>query len=119
MLPGQRVVIGGQLSQQPLTGRRVTLLPQALTGNWVVGSTNIIGPGNFGSFQLQCNRPGGCIINGPVTVWTDNFTWFRGLSGLRDLTGTNPIRLRVFGLLLKDPRDGSYIMIARWVARLP
>ncbi len=117
MLPGQRVVIGGQLSQQPLTGRRVTLLPQALTGNWVIGSTRVIG-GNVGSFQMVCNSLGGCIINGPVKVWTDNMTWFRGLAGLQDLSGTNPIRLRVFGLLLKHPTDGSYVMIARWVAKL-
>ena len=117
MLPGQRVVIGGQLSQQPLTARRVTLLPQALTGNWVIGSTRIIG-GNVGSFQMVCNSLGGCIINGPVKVWTDNMTWFRGLAGLQDLSGTNPIRLRVFGLLLKHPADGSYVIIARWVARL-
>ena len=119
MLPGQRVAIGGQLSQQPLTGRRVTLLPQALTGNWVVGSTHIIGPPNFGNFQLQCNSLAGCVINGPVTVWTDNFTRFRGLTGLQALSGTAPIRLRVFGLLLRNPQDGSYIMIARWVAKLP
>ncbi len=118
MLPGQRVVIGGQLSQQPLTGRRVTLLPQAFTGNWVIGSTRIIGPGNFGSFQLTCNSLAGCMIPGPVKVFTDNMTWFRGLNGLQDLTGTTPIRLRVFGLLLKHPADGSYVMIARWVAKL-
>ena len=117
MLPGQRVVIGGQLSLQPLAGRRVTLLPQALTGNWVIGSTRIFG-GNVGSFKLVCNSLAGCTINGPVTVLTDNFTWFRGLADLQDLSGTNPIRLRVFGLLLKHPVDGSYVMIARWVARL-
>ncbi len=116
MLPGQRVVIGGQLSQQPLTGRRVTLLPQALTGNWVIGSTQI--GGNLGSFKLQCNSLAGCMIPGPVKVFTDNMTWFRGLNGLQDLTGTTPIRLRVFGLLLKHPADGSYVMIAHWVAKL-
>jgi hypothetical protein len=117
LLPGQRIVIGGQLSQQPLTARRVTLLPQALTGDWVVGSTQI-SSGNLGSFQLNCTGLAGCLIDGPVTVLTDGFTRFRGLSGLQDLTGTTPIRLRVFGLLLKHPNDGSYVMVARWVAKL-
>ncbi len=119
LTPGQRLSTGGALSgagaAQTLDVKRVVLHHQGNTGTWIVGSTNT---GN-GTFQFNSNGLAGVLFSGPVTVFTSPFTRFRGgLTGLGDLTGSNPIPLRVVGLLLKDPVSGKPVFVARIVEKL-
>jgi len=85
----------------------------------VPGSTNIQS-GNQGTFQFNANGLVGVLFNGPVTVLTSNFTRFAGgLNGLGDLSGTQVIKLRVVGLVLKDTTSGNPVVVARGVEQLP
>jgi hypothetical protein len=118
LVPGQRVSAGGALvttnNPPTLDTRRVTLHRQGLEGNWVSGSTN---PGN-GSFQFAAGGLTGVLFGQPIRVFTGPHTRFRNLAGLSDLTGQNPIPLRVVGLVLQDPINGNPVMIAWAVERL-
>jgi hypothetical protein len=120
LVPGQRVSAGGVLvttSNPPtLDTRRVTLHRQGLEGGWVPGSTN--GSGRTGSFEFRAAGLTGVLFGQPVRVFTSNFTHFRGLSGLGDLSGSNPIPLRVVGLVLKDPVSAEPVIIAWAVQKM-
>jgi hypothetical protein len=115
LLAGQRVTIGGALDNTttPPTpdARRVMLHRQGFLGGWVPGSTNITG-GNNGGFGFNASGLTGRLLgSGPVAVFTSDRTRFINLSGLGGLTGSNPIRLRVVGLLLEGP-NGNPVIIA-------
>lgn len=115
MLPGQRVTVGGTLDNSttppPPDVRRVILHRQGFVGGWVPGSTNIIN-GNNGSFGLHATGLTGRLLGGgPVPVFTSHLTRFINVNGLAGLTGSNPIRLRVVGLLLEGP-NGNPVIIA-------
>ena len=119
MVAGQRVTAGGAIngsgSTQTLDVRRVVLHHQGKNGAWVIGSTNTAN----GTFQLNSNGLAGVLFNGPITVFTSQFTrWRGGLSGLSDLTGTSPIPLRIVGLVLKNPVNGNPVFVARIVEKL-
>lgn len=119
MVRGQRVALGGMLNASPLVVHRVTLYPQGFDGAWVPGST-MIQSGNQGAFQFIANGLLGVLFNGPVTVLTSDFTRFAGgLNGLGDLSGTQAIKLRIVGLVLKDTSSGSPVVVARRVEQLP
>jgi len=119
MVRGQRIAVGGMLNASPLMVHRVTLYPQGLEGAWVPGSTNIQS-GNQGTFQFNANGLVGVLFSGPVTVLTSSFTHFTGgLNGLGDLSGTQAIKLRVVGLVLKDTTSGNPVVVARTVEQLP
>lgn len=118
MVPGQRITVGGSLSATPMAIHRVTLYPQGLEGAWVPGSTNVQS-GNQGTFQFNSGGLAGVLFKGAVTVLTSGGTRFGGgLNGLADLSGPQPIHLRVVGLVLKDPNTGNPTIVARGVARL-
>jgi hypothetical protein len=114
MIPGQRVTVGGTLDNStnpPGTdARRVMLHRQGFVGGWIPGSTNIQN-GNNGTFGLFATGLAGRLVGTNVGVLTSDRTRFINLSGLADLTGSNPIRLRVVGLLLKGP-GGNPVIVA-------
>ena len=108
LVRGQQVAIGG-MTGTSLTVHRVVLEPQGQLGNWVPGSTNVVN-GNQGSFQFNDNSLAGVLFNNPITVFTFNITDFEGISGLSALTGTQPIPLKVRGLVVKV--NGSAVILA-------
>jgi hypothetical protein len=118
---GQSVGVGGSLTTSngvsTLTVHRVVLRRQGQGGSWVPGST-MIQNGNAGSFQLNDNWTAGVLLPNPLTVITGNGTIFINLSGLSDLTGTQPIPLRVVGFILVNPATSQPVMVARVVEEL-
>lgn len=115
MVPGQHVSIGGPFVNGTVTVKRVVLRHEGHTGTWVVGSTNV----GAGTFQFNSNGLAGILFNGPVTVYTTPFThWRGGLNSLADLSGSSPLKLRVVGLVLKDPVSSQPVFVARGVEEL-
>lgn len=121
-LPGQAIVFGGKLdtTQNPpaLTVKRVVLERQGQRGLWVVGSTQIQS-GNNGTFSLNDNYLAGVLLPNPLPVISTSFTNFINLNGLSDLSGSNPIPLRVVGFILINPAaNNTPVMVARSVEKL-
>jgi hypothetical protein len=115
LVAGQHVSIGGPFTNGAVTVKRVVLRHEGHTGTWVVGSTDA----GASTFQFNSNGLAGVLFNGPVTVYVTPFTRFGGgLTGISDLTGTAAIKLRVVGLVLKDPISGQPVFVARGVEKL-
>jgi hypothetical protein len=110
LVRGQQVAIGG-MTGSSLTVHRVVLEPQGQVGTWVPGSTNITA-GNLGNFQFNDNSLAGVLFTEPIKVFTFNVTEFEGISGLSALTGTQPITLKVRGLVLLDKSSGHAVILA-------
>ena len=120
-LAGQRIIFGGKLdnSTNPpgLTVHRVVLERQGQRGPWVPGSTQIQN-GNNGTFTFTDNYLAGVLLPKPLTVISTNFTNFINLNGLADLSGPNPIPLRIVGYILIDPATSSPVMVARSIEKM-
>lgn len=120
-LAGQRIVLGGKLdtSSNPpaLTVHRVVLERQGQRGSWVVGSTQIQS-GNAGTFTFNDNYIAGVLLPKPLTIISTNFTNFINLGGLSDLSGAQPIPLRIIGFILMDPLTNTPVMVARTIERM-
>ena len=115
LVPGQHVTIGGPVSNGTVTVKRIVLRHEGHVGAWVVGSTNV----GAGTFQFNSDGLAGVLFNGPLTVYTTPFTiWRGGLTGLSDLSGTSPIKLRVVGLVLKDAVSSQPVFVAHGVEEL-
>jgi len=70
-----------------------------------------------GTFQIQVNGFAGILVPQTVTVYTAGKTGFRdGLNDVSDLTGGENVR--VVGLLIKSPLDGSTVLLAHYVDEL-
>lgn len=117
MVPGQRVSVGGTLTAGAVDVRRVMLHIQGLDGMWIPGSTHT-GPASTGWFGFSAAGITGRLFDGPVRVYVSERTRWVNLSGLSDLAGTTALRLRVVGLVLKDPASGEQLVIARMVEAL-
>lgn len=112
LVAGQRVVVAGAINTDgSLDTRRVILHQQGLEGGWVPGSNG--GP----TFLLRVAGVTGALFGQPVRVVTSDRTRFVGLSGVGDLTGPNPIPLRVVGLVLKHDTTGNPVVVVRIVER--
>ncbi len=112
LVPGQHVSVGGPASgatnPQAVTVKRVVLRHWGYVGTLVPNSIN----GN--TFQMNVTGFAGLLVPGPVTVYAGDGTHYRGgLSGLNDVTSVT--RLRVVGLLIKDPFSGNLVLLAHYV----
>jgi hypothetical protein len=96
---------------------RVILERQGQRGAWVPGSTQIQS-GNSGTFSFTDNYLAGVLLPKPLTVISTNFTTFNNFSGLSDLTGAQPIPLRVVGFILIDPATNAPVMVARSIEKM-
>ena len=120
-LAGQRIVFGGKLdttvNPPALNVHRLVLERQGQRGTWVVGSTQIQS-GNAGTFSFNDNYIAGVLLPKPLTIISNNFTNFINLNGLSDLSGAQPIPLRIVGFILIDPATNSPVMVARKIEKM-
>jgi hypothetical protein len=114
LLPGQHVSVGGPATGAAnatgVTVKRVVLRDWGFNGTVVANSVN----SSSGTFQIQVNGFAGLLIPQTVTVYTAPNTHFRfGWNGLGDVTAGDNVR--VVGLLIKSPIDGSSVLLAHYV----
>ncbi|MFZ0629925.1 MAG: DUF4382 domain-containing protein [Acidobacteriaceae bacterium] len=113
LLPGQHISVGGPLSgaaSQPISVKRVVLR------NWGYNGTVAANTGSTtaGSFQMNVTGFAGQLVPGPVTVYTATGTsWRNGYNSDSDVTVGD--KIRVVGLLIKDPTSGDSIILGRYV----
>jgi hypothetical protein len=119
LLAGQHVSVGGPASgatnASDVTVKRVVLRGWGFNGTVVANSTSSI----YGlpTFQMQVNGFAGQLIPQTVTVFVLPRTEFRdGWSGMSDVVGGADVR--VVGLLIKSPIDGSTVLLAHYVDEL-
>ncbi|HET6170649.1 MAG TPA: DUF4382 domain-containing protein [Terracidiphilus sp.] len=114
LLPGQHVAVGGPATgaanAQAVTVKRVVLRNWGFNGTVMPASENA---GN-NSFQMQVNGFAGILLPETVTVYITNKTAFRdGWSTFADVTDS--AKVRVVGLLLKDPVSGNAVIVGHYV----
>jgi len=114
LVAGQSVAVGG-----PATGAadatKVSVTRVALR-NWGFNGTVVKGSQSTaaGSFQMQINGFAGVLIPQPVTVYLGAKSDFRyGLGKFGDLADGS--KIRVVGLLLKNPTTGQVVLLGRHV----
>jgi hypothetical protein len=96
-----------------VTVKRVVLRDWGFNGTVVANSPN----SSTGTFQMQITGFAGLLVPQTVTVYTAGKTGFRdGLTGVSDLTSGQNVR--VVGLLIKNPLDGSTVLLAHYVDEL-
>lgn len=114
LLPGQHVAVGGPAtgatSESDVTVKRVVLRDWGFNGTVVPASESTAD----GTFQMQVNGFAGVLVPNTVTVYITNKCQFRnGWSGLASVTDS--AKVRVVGLLLKDPLNGNEVIVGRYV----
>lgn len=114
LLPGQVVAVGGAASgatnPQAVSVKRVVLRHWGFAGTVVTGSVNT----SNDSFQMQVNGFAGLLVPQTVTVYVVGKTEYRdGFTELSDLESSG--KVRVVGLLLKNPTSGQTVLIAHYV----
>lgn len=114
LLAGQHVAVGGPASgasdASSLSVTRLILRDWGFNGTVVPGSEQ---DGN-GTFQMQVTGFAGVLIPETVTVYIAGNCQFRdGFTGMGSLTDN--AKVRVVGLLLKDPTSGDPIIVGHYV----
>jgi Domain of unknown function (DUF4382) len=114
LLAGQHVAVGGPASgaasASAVTVNRVVLRNWGFNGTVVPGSENA----SNDTFQIQVTGFAGVLIPETVTVYITNRTAFRdGWSSMADVTDS--AKVRVVGLLLKDPTSGQAVIVGHYV----
>lgn len=114
IIAGQHIAVGGQASgaanASAVTVKRVTLRNWGFDGTIVANSQSSA----KGTFQMQVNGFAGVLIPQTVTVYLGGKSDFRyGCGSFGDLG--NGAKVRVVGLLLKDPTTGNPVILARHV----
>jgi hypothetical protein len=113
IVAGQHVSIGGPASgaadATDVTVKRVVLRDWGFNGTIVKGSQN----SSSASFQMQVSGFAGQLIPETVTVYLGNCDFRYGLGAFGDLT--DGAKIRVVGLLLKNPTNGNVVLLARHI----
>jgi hypothetical protein len=114
LVAGQDIAMGGPAtgaaSASDVTVKRIHLRNWGFNGTVVAGSQNSAN----GTFQMQVNGFAGVLIPETVTVYLGPGADFRyGFGAFNDLAdGT---KIRVVGLLLRNPTNGNVVLIARHI----
>jgi hypothetical protein len=114
LVAGQSVAIGGPASgaanASAVTVNRVMLRNWGFNGSVVAGSQK---PAQ-GTFQMQVKGFAGQLIPETITVYLGSKSDFRyGFGAFSDITDS--AKIRVVGLLLKDPISGQVVLLGRHV----
>jgi hypothetical protein len=119
MITGQRVGLAGDVdttNSAQFDASRVTLRWQGHDGVAVAGSINTTN----NTFMFNADGLLGYVFGAPVKVYTFPGTaWLGGLNGIGDLTGAPTQKIRVVGLVLKDPVTNTPALLAVRVRQLP
>jgi hypothetical protein len=119
VIVGQRIFIGGSVSNSVFTPQMISLRFQGVYGMLTQGSVNIVS-GNIGTFQLQNNGLIGYSLGGaPLTVGTGNGTLFINTTGLSALESSGSTPLVAGGLLFVNPLNQTPVLAAAVVAEPP
>ena len=116
LTPGQEIAVGGTDAEAtPATGTAITVNRIHLQ-NW--GYNGTIVPksqsASAGSFTMQITGFAGQVVASNVTVFLGPQCDFRyGFGAFNDLTDST--KVRVVGLLLKNPTNGQLVLLARHV----
>jgi hypothetical protein len=113
LLPGQHVSVGGPLTgaaASPISVKRVILRNWGFNGTVTANTSST----TAGSFQMNVTGFAGQLVPGTVTVYTATATgWRDGYASDSDITAGD--KIRVVGLLIKDPTSGNSVILARYV----
>lgn len=114
LVAGQAVAIGGPdsgvASETNVAVNRINLRNWGFNGTIVAGSEN----SSQGTFQMKVNGFAGVLIPETVTVYLGTGCDFRfGLGKFSDLTDGE--KIRIVGLLMKNPANGQVVLLARHV----
>ena len=116
MTPGQEIAVGGTDAEAtPTSGTAITVNRIHLQ-NW--GYNGTIVPksqsSSAGSFTMTITGFAGTVVSSNVTVFLGPACDFRyGFGAFNDLTDST--KVRVVGLLLKNPTNGQLVLLARHV----
>lgn len=116
MTPGQEIAVGGTDAEaNPTSGTAITVNRIHLQ-NW--GYNGTIVPksqsASAGSFTMQIDGFAGQVVSSNVTVFLGPDCDFRyGFGAFNDLADST--KVRVVGLLLKNPTNGQLVLLARHV----
>jgi Domain of unknown function (DUF4382)/Domain of unknown function (DUF5666) len=121
LVVGQRIFIGGNVSNGTFTPDMVSLRRQGVVGSLVSGSVNITGGtgSNLGYYQMQNDALMSYSAGGPFTVYTANLTTFENIDGLSGLASAGTPNLMSRGLVFKDPITSKPVVVAGHVRVLP
>ena len=114
LLPGQDVAVGGPATgatnPQSVSVHRVVLRDWGFNGTVVPGSENT----SSHTFQIQVNGFAGVLIPQTVTVYIGGDAQYRdGFTQESDITDN--AKVRVVGVLLKDPMNGNPVIVGHYV----
>lgn len=114
IMPGQDVAVGGPASgavnAQSVTVHRVVLRNWGFNGTVVPGSED---SGN-NTFQIKVDGFAGVLIPSNVTVYIGGNAEFRdGWTGFGNIVDN--AKVRVVGVLLKDPMTGNPVLVGHYV----
>jgi hypothetical protein len=117
LVAGQEVAIGGSSSNVSSSAPTVNSVDRVTLKNWGYIGTVVDGSEDAtnGSFQINVTGFAGNVISPqPITVYFGDKTNFRfGFGAFSDLT--DGARVRVVGLLIKDPTTGNPVLLARHI----
>jgi Domain of unknown function (DUF4382)/Domain of unknown function (DUF5666) len=121
LVVGQRIFIGGAVSNGAFTPDMVSLRRQGVVGTLVANSVNITGGSgsNLGNFEMQNDALMSYSAGGPFTVYTGNLTVFENIDGLSGLAAAGTPNLISRGLVFKDQSNGKPVVVAGRVRVLP
>ena len=118
LVVGQRIFVGGTVTNGTFTPSMVSLRRQGTIGTVVANSVNTVS-GNLGDFELSNNGLLEFAANGPFTVQTANLTLFLNVDGLSGLQSAGTANVLARGIVLKDQTTGLPQMWAHRVRVLP
>lgn len=117
LVAGQSIAIGGPLTgatnADDVSTKRVVLREWGYVGTVVKDSVEV----GKDTFQIKVDGFAGQLIPQTVTVYLTGRTAFRyGYTGIRTIHGGDLVR--VVGLLLQDPNNGSTVLVGKYVDAL-
>ena len=121
LVVGQRIFIGGIVSNGSFTPKLVSLRRQGVVGQLVSGSVVVTGGtgSDLGYFQMQNDLLMSYSAGGPFTVKTGDLTLFANINGLAGLAQAGTPKLLSRGLVFKDMNTGKPFVVAGYVRVLP